>query len=520
MEINQGVVDVDGLVTSVTASSPLASSGGTTPNISLTGVVPVANGGTGTGTAFTQGSVIFVGAAGVYAQDNANFFWDDTNNRLGIGTATPSAPVDLLKTGLGATPSDVSGALIMNTTAAAAGAQQVSPSITLEGQGWKTTATAASQAVRFQNYVLPVQGTTAPTGTWSLAASINGGAYANLVEVNSSTGMLLRNTGNSTVALNWAGSDRSGSLNFNGGLIQLIGGATGAAYQSTKDTAGGGLQRFGAFNGNLVTTFFTLFDDNASNVMAQRNGTNAQVLRVYNTSASSNANYERGVLDWQASSNKFTVGTQAGGTGTLRELVLTGSVITAAVDVNVPDEAYGSAWDGSLEVPTKNAVYDKIQTIATDVLFDHFTDANNGTTVETDLYSDTLAAAQLSVNGEKIVAQYGGVFVGDATSTQQLKAYFGGTVIFDSGALGVGVGTTNWDLYITIIRVSSSVVRCSATLNTSFASLSAYAKYTEVTGLTLANTQVLKITGTAAGVSGASNQITAKEGYVEFKPAA
>ena len=32
-------------------------------------------------------------------------------------------------------------------------------------------------------------------------------------------------------------------------------------------------------------------------------------------------------------------------------------------DVTVPDEVYGSGWDGSLEVPTKNALYDKIQTI-------------------------------------------------------------------------------------------------------------------------------------------------------------
>lgn len=39
-----------GTVTSVTASSPLASSGGTTPNISFTGILPVANGGTGSAT--------------------------------------------------------------------------------------------------------------------------------------------------------------------------------------------------------------------------------------------------------------------------------------------------------------------------------------------------------------------------------------------------------------------------------------------------------------------------------------
>ena len=39
---------------------------------------------------FTQGSVFFGGGGGVLAQDNANFFWDDTNNRLGLGTASPS----------------------------------------------------------------------------------------------------------------------------------------------------------------------------------------------------------------------------------------------------------------------------------------------------------------------------------------------------------------------------------------------------------------------------------------------
>lgn len=31
--------------------------------------------------------------------------------------------------------------------------------------------------------------------------------------------------------------------------------------------------------------------------------------------------------------------------------------------VTVGDEAYGSGWDGSMEVPTKNALYDKIETI-------------------------------------------------------------------------------------------------------------------------------------------------------------
>lgn len=49
-----------GTVTSVTATSPLSSSGGTTPDISLTGVVDVSHGGTGRST-LTSGSVL-VGA--------------------------------------------------------------------------------------------------------------------------------------------------------------------------------------------------------------------------------------------------------------------------------------------------------------------------------------------------------------------------------------------------------------------------------------------------------------------------
>jgi len=43
----------------------------------------------------TQGSVLFGGVGGTLAQDNANFFWDDTNNRLGLGTNTPAATLHI-----------------------------------------------------------------------------------------------------------------------------------------------------------------------------------------------------------------------------------------------------------------------------------------------------------------------------------------------------------------------------------------------------------------------------------------
>jgi len=55
-----------------------------------------------TDTALTLGSVLFAGAAGLVTQDNAAFYWDDTNNRLGINTVTPSNTLDIHFAGTGA----------------------------------------------------------------------------------------------------------------------------------------------------------------------------------------------------------------------------------------------------------------------------------------------------------------------------------------------------------------------------------------------------------------------------------
>lgn len=151
-------------------------------------------------------------------------------------------------------------------------------------------------------------------------------------------------------------------------------------------------------------------------------------------------------------------------------------------------------------------------------IFDHYADAGNTTTSETDLYSDTLAAGLLAANGDKVVAQYSLSLV-NSTSTKQVKVYFGGTAIFDSGALTISAAAT-MNVEVTIIRVSSTVVRCKVTAATTGASTGAYAAYTEVTSLTLTNTQILKITGTAAGVGAATNDIVAKIGTVQWRSAA
>jgi hypothetical protein len=47
-------------------------------------------------TSATAGSILFAGTSGVLQQDNANFFWDDANNRLALGKNTASTTLDIL----------------------------------------------------------------------------------------------------------------------------------------------------------------------------------------------------------------------------------------------------------------------------------------------------------------------------------------------------------------------------------------------------------------------------------------
>lgn len=90
-------------------------------------------------------------------------------------------PITRTLTSLGTTITDAYVAA--NSTAAAAGAQQVSPAIVWEGLGWSTT-NSASRSVRFAGYVLPIQGSTNPTGEWVIASNVNAGGYTRRFSVN------------------------------------------------------------------------------------------------------------------------------------------------------------------------------------------------------------------------------------------------------------------------------------------------------------------------------------------------
>lgn len=151
-------------------------------------------------------------------------------------------------------------------------------------------------------------------------------------------------------------------------------------------------------------------------------------------------------------------------------------------------------------------------------IFDHFADAGNSTTTETDLYSDTLPANAFGTNGDKIYGTYGGIFVSSATATRQIKIYFAGTVILDTGTLSIST-SSSWSIAVFLIKVSATVVRYTVDLQTAGASTSVYNATGELTGLTLSGTNIVKITGQAAGVGAATNDIVAKLSNLIWMPA-
>ena len=92
---------IDGDITGITAGSGLLG-GGLSGSVDLSinnSIVATVSGTTFTGdikvAPLTLGSVLFASSSGQLSQNNSNFFWDNTNKYLGIGTAIPSRPLHI-----------------------------------------------------------------------------------------------------------------------------------------------------------------------------------------------------------------------------------------------------------------------------------------------------------------------------------------------------------------------------------------------------------------------------------------
>ena len=162
--------------------------------------------------------------------------------------------------------------------------------------------------------------------TWNASGTTFTAIKMDVTDTASAAGSLLMNLqvgGSSKVRITKAG------------LLDFEGAGTGFLRDS-----GGGTLRWringvdrGAFGVQTIQVFGSaqyIFGDNgdivlvrdAADTLAQRRGTNAQALRVYNTFTDA-SNYERGEISW--SGNVLTVGTTNAGTGVTRRLTLSGA---------------------------------------------------------------------------------------------------------------------------------------------------------------------------------------------------
>lgn len=165
-------ISINGTVTSVSVTTENGVSGSvatatTTPAITLTlgAITPT----TVNGNTFTTGSSTYTGTAAqtyTFPTTTATIARTDAAQTLtGINTFKTDA--------LGTSTADA--ILINNTTAAALGAQQITPSLHFSSFGWGTTA-STSQSVDWRIVSLPVQGAV-PTGNLLFQQSIAGAAY-------------------------------------------------------------------------------------------------------------------------------------------------------------------------------------------------------------------------------------------------------------------------------------------------------------------------------------------------------
>ncbi len=219
--------------------------GTSTQVLTVTGGVPVwaAAGGGGMSiggsiTSATAKSVLYAGAAGVLAQDNANFAWDYTNHRLGLGLATPAYLLDVL----GAADVTAANIVASSTGSTVVRALLLAPTAGGSGNvyGADITSTSNGNGIAYGIAITTVKnGATSP-----IPLTINGKFQV---------------AHDGTVTLGSAGATLGG-LKFSGntsGTITMQSAAAAGTWSLTLPTSAGSASQFLQTDGSGVTTWAT-----------------------------------------------------------------------------------------------------------------------------------------------------------------------------------------------------------------------------------------------------------------------
>jgi len=249
---------------------------GNTSNVGISVTAGGINTNSATITSLTTGSVPFAGAGGVISQDNANLFWDDTNNRLGINTNTPGNSLDVHAAGtnpilaLNNTAGNQSALSFLNTSVAK---WRIGNTATNTLDIYNFTLAAIALQIKANNdavFISNVQGdnfVVQPTGYSTLAAlsrNLTGAGYGVLSLRNSAVGTIQPSS--LTVDRTYTLPDATGTIALTSNLssyLPLTGGTlTGALIGTTANfssdiTIGG--------NDSVSTRLYVRTENNANN---------------------------------------------------------------------------------------------------------------------------------------------------------------------------------------------------------------------------------------------------------------
>lgn len=223
----------------------------------------------------------------------------------------------------------------------------------------------------------------------------------------------------------------------------------------------------GIYLGTSADVFLTR---DAANTLAMRNGTAAQKFSVYNTYTDA-SNYERGVFDWAGTANTLRIGTEAAGTGTVRniQLVAGSNSVTATVGASNLLTLNGGLTTGgafisggNIQLPAAGLLYFNTRTSINSPVDAVVRLANNAGTITTDITLTGASGSGGSTANFGGNVGSGGSFIAAATgyygfSTRNLilspvdgttrLSNWAGTITTDitlSGASGSGASTVTF----------------------------------------------------------------------------
>ncbi len=146
-------------------------------------------------------------------------------------------------------------------------------------------------------------------------------------------------------------------------------------------------------------------------------------------------------------------------------------------------------------------------------LYVNTTQTGNAAGAETNAFSHSIAANTLTTNGASLEFYAAGTFATSASVDKRVKVVYGGTTLFDTGALAVTVAA-DWSLRGSIIRTGAATQKAVVTFESSDAALRASTDYT-TPAETLSGAVTMKLT-----VNGTNASDTVAEFYKETWAAA